>query len=378
VVLLGSTFVERDQSHGYLESALVGRFHPRKIVFRNLGWSGDTVFGEARAGFGTTAHGFAHLKQHVLALQPTVIFLSYGANESFAGPEGLDVFVQGLETLLMALDETKARVVFLAPLAHEDLGRPLPDPAEHNKQLKLYTSAIAAVAARRGDTFVNLFDLMGRKLRPAAGAPMTDNGIHLTDYGYWRAAGVIEHALGLAPRRWQIEVDTARGNISAAGTRVSNAEFATNRVRFQALDAQLPLPPAPANSPPQAAEAVPPPMLRVLGLAPGQYKLTVGGESMATASAAAWAAGVALDGGGQLVQAEQLRRAIVAKNRLYFYRWRPQNETYLFGFRKHEQGNNAVEIPQFDPLIEAEEAKIQALAAPVAREYAITRMDAMQ
>ena len=39
------------------------------------------------------------------------------------------------------------------------------------------------------------------------------------------------------------------------------------------------------------------------------------------------------------------------KNELYFHRWRPQNITYLFGFRKHEQGNNAADIAKFDPFI---------------------------
>ncbi len=55
---------------------------------------------------------------------------------------------------------------------------------------------------------------------------------------------------------------------------------------------------------------------------------------------------------------ETLRRRIVEKNQLFFYRYRPQNETYLFLFRKHEQGNNAVEIPQFDPLIDAADRAI--------------------
>ncbi len=56
-----------------------------------------------------------------------------------------------------------------------------------------------------------------------------------------------------------------------------------------------------------------------------------------------------------------LRDAIVAKNQLFFHRWRPENSTYLFLFRKHEQGRNAQEIPRFDPLIEAEEARIAKL-----------------
>jgi hypothetical protein len=56
-----------------------------------------------------------------------------------------------------------------------------------------------------------------------------------------------------------------------------------------------------------------------------------------------------------------LKRLINQKNQLFFHRYRPQNETYLYLFRKHEQGNNAVEIPQFDPLIkQADEAIWQA------------------
>ena len=56
---------------------------------------------------------------------------------------------------------------------------------------------------------------------------------------------------------------------------------------------------------------------------------------------------------------EPLRQAVLHKDELFFNRWRPQNETYLFGFRKHEQGQNAKEIPMFDPLIEQADARIQ-------------------
>ncbi len=60
---------------------------------------------------------------------------------------------------------------------------------------------------------------------------------------------------------------------------------------------------------------------------------------------------------------ETLRALVVEKNRLFFHRWRPANETYLFGFRKHEQGRNAVEMPMFDPLVEkAEQAIAEHLA----------------
>ena len=56
-----------------------------------------------------------------------------------------------------------------------------------------------------------------------------------------------------------------------------------------------------------------------------------------------------------------LTAAILKKNDLFFNRTRPANSTYLFGFRKHEQGRNAVEIPQYDPMVDAVDAEIDAL-----------------
>lgn len=68
--------------------------------------------------------------------------------------------------------------------------------------------------------------------------------------------------------------------------------------------------------------------------------------------------------GGEPCQGDHvdLREKIAEKNQLFFHRYRPQNETYLFLFRKHEQGNNAVEIPQFDPLIKQADQAIWGLA----------------
>ena len=62
-----------------------------------------------------------------------------------------------------------------------------------------------------------------------------------------------------------------------------------------------------------------------------------------------------------LARYEALRQVILRKNEFYFHRSRPANMAYIFGFRKREQGKNAVEMPQFDPLIAAEEKKIREL-----------------
>jgi hypothetical protein len=63
-------------------------------------------------------------------------------------------------------------------------------------------------------------------------------------------------------------------------------------------------------------------------------------------------------------QYEAMRKLLLKKNELYFHRWRPQNITYLFGFRKHEQGNNAADIARFDPFIQDLEKQIYELQQP--------------
>ena len=59
--------------------------------------------------------------------------------------------------------------------------------------------------------------------------------------------------------------------------------------------------------------------------------------------------------------AELLRQEILQKNAWWFHRSRPANMAYVFGFRKREQGQNAVEIPQYDALIADSESRIAKL-----------------
>jgi hypothetical protein len=80
IVWIGNTFVEREQRYGYWETAVLAANKDKKITFRNLGWSGDTVFGDARAAFDNAAKGFERLVSLTLELKPTVIFVSYGSN----------------------------------------------------------------------------------------------------------------------------------------------------------------------------------------------------------------------------------------------------------------------------------------------------------
>ena len=278
VVFLGNSFFERARQHGYLETSLALRWPGRKVTFRNLGWDGDTVFGHSRTGgrrrsvFGNPGEGFGKLIAHLRELDPSVIFVAYGWNESFAGEPGAAGFQKGLERLLKETGVENRRFVLLSPPpAERGFGAELPfrktgQPAgpdyvsRRNAILKSYRDVIASVAREGGHRFVDLFSTLQK-----GEVPYSSNGIHPSEEGYRRIARIMATTLHL---------------------------------------------PEPA---------------------------------------------VALGSG----QAESLRSIVVRKNTLYFHRWRPRNDAFVYGERKNEQAVAQTEPAKFEPFVTAQEDLIR-------------------
>lgn len=264
VVFLGDTFFEREGQLGFIESALAAAHPAAAIRFRNLGWSGDTVWAESRGVFDAPSKGYDRMLALVGEIAPTVIFIAYGRNESERGDAGLEAFRGQLSKLCDDVRRAAAgkdrspesvRLLLVTPSPCETI-----DADRRNAMLAAYAGAIHEVAIAKA---AGLVDLFGGLSQPAApGKRRTENGVHLSDAGYAEAAARF---------------------VEACGGRLP-ADFAD--------------------------------------------------------------------------RSADLRRLVVDKNTLFFHRWRPANETYIFLFRKHEQGNNAVEIPRFDPLVEEAEKKV--------------------
>jgi len=316
-----------------LGGGLTSRWPDRNVTFRNLGWSGDNVWGDARAGFGTRADGFRLLKDHVLSLNPTVIVVAYGGNEAFDGEAALPKFVDGLNILLDTLSPARRALCYWRRCARKTSAGRCPTDAEKQEPAPLHRRP-----ARRGQeawlTFADMNDFLGDG--PKA-PPLTDDGLHLTGAGYWRAAFALEHSLDLPDRNWSIEIGAASKKAKTQGAKVENINTTPQAtLSFQVVDAALPLAP-----PTEDAAARPTPAARVLKateLADGKFTLFIDGRPVVTRSNEEWGKGVTLSNTPEFGQANQLRQAIVAKNRLYFYRWRPANETYLFGFPQGRAG----------------------------------------
>ena len=379
IVLVGDTLIERDQRYGYLETLLTISNPDKNLVFRNLGWSGDTVGGISRSGFDRPEAGFEQLRQQILAVKPTVVVVGYGMADSFAGEAGLPAFEQGLSRLLKVIDTTKARVAFLSPVAHADLGRPLPDPTAHNRDLARYRDVIKRVASQRSASFVDLFEgLRGiyaslPEGRTEGNRLFTDDGLHLTKEGYWAAALFIAARLDQINGAGALLVLGKDGSVmSQEGAKVSDVEKTAVGLRFKMVDTFLPWP---DDSWALRQTILELRSLSIQDLPAGTYELKIDGATVATARSEKWGEHVSLKSGPEFEQAQALRAAINRKNDLFFYRWRPQNITYLLGFRKHEQGNNAVEIPQFDPLVAEQEKLIARLKKPVEHIYELSRVE---
>jgi lysophospholipase L1-like esterase len=267
VVLLGSTIIEREQKFGQLETALTLAAGEKTITVRNLGWSGDTVFGHARSYFGPPQEGLDRLTKHLEMLKPTVLMACYGSDLAFEGLNKLPDFISGYRGLLdlVRAQSPNVHIVIIAPPPFETLPPPLPDMAKANARQQDLRDALKEFAAKQNATFVDSFELMGGTSKPVSAKPLTDNGLHYGNEGYQLWASKVVEGMGL-----------------------KNA-------------------------------------------------------------------------GVNTAEADTLRKTIIEKDRLFFNRWRPANETYLFGFRKHEQGRNAAEMDEFDPLVAQQDKKIDTI-----------------
>ena len=90
VAFLGDALMERAQVYGHIELRLTTAWPKRHVIFRNLGWSGDTPRGISRAGLSLKQaghepadEGWQQLQKQIQQVKPTVVLLGYGMASSF-------------------------------------------------------------------------------------------------------------------------------------------------------------------------------------------------------------------------------------------------------------------------------------------------------
>lgn len=191
VAIIGNTMADRMQHHGWLETYIQALHPDQRLVFRNLGFSGDEVVLRQRSD------NFGNADQWLSKVKADVILAFFGYNESLKGEAGLEGFKNDLAANIDGMlaqkynGKSAPTLVYFSPIAHEDLRSPLlPNGEESNQSLAMYTKAMAEVCEAKNIRFVDLFSTSA-KLYKIAQQPLTLNGIHLLDRGNQAIAKVI-------------------------------------------------------------------------------------------------------------------------------------------------------------------------------------------
>ncbi|SFI82156.1 PVC-type heme-binding CxxCH protein [Planctomicrobium piriforme] len=214
IVVIGNTTAERLQYFNNFETLLHARFPEKELVFRNLGFSGDTIDVRLRS------QDFPDHGHTLIDHQPQVIFAFFGFNESFAGPNGVAAFETNLAKFLADLKQLKypvqnyprgsskpnvqdkqgevkqtPRIVLFSPIANEDLtSHKVPAATLNNKNIELYTAAMKKVADQAQVTFIDLYTPT-KALLDDPKTELTINGCHLSEEGDAAFAKVLDKAL---------------------------------------------------------------------------------------------------------------------------------------------------------------------------------------
>lgn len=368
IAIIGNTFADNMRRYGYLETLLRSRYPEYDLVVRNMGWSGDTITVQPRPlNFGTTED---HLRKQRIG----VIIAFFGMVESFDGEKGLASFESAFRRYLERLKSTSfdgsspPRILVVSPIYHEDLGRPLPDPAEHNASLERYTEVMRKVAGEQGLPFVDLFTPTKRLNEQSSPVHLTENGIHPGELGYWYLCQLIADAMSRDRATFSVDIDVQTRSAKVQGMRINAVAQQDERILVELPSSQLMVPPPPTgdggNVTPLRERL---PLIRVRGLKPGRYALKAGDLTIAVADSETWDGGVRITRLPAQLEAEKLRQGVIEKNEYWFHRWRPHNTEYIFGRRRRPFGvvTFPPEMEEWDRLIAEKERELNRLSQPV-------------
>ncbi|AKP53400.1 GDSL-type esterase/lipase family protein [Cyclobacterium amurskyense] len=336
LVLLGNALIENEQQFGFLEYRLTNYWPEKHLTFRNIGWSGDTVFGEARSYYTNPPGPYDLLISQIKAAEPDWLIIGYGNVEAQQGAEGLDLFKNGMNQLLDSVEAIGAKAILLSTIPQVSAGTE--DLLKlRNNEYRSYNQAIKEIAQSRKLTFIDVFDAFNT----ATGAELYENnGVHLNEKGYAQLAETVMDQLGLNREKPSIEIDASTASVESnvPVQHISIADKARN-ISFKSIQ-NLVSNPNPGNE-----------TIKVNGLKKGNYSLSVDGKLSAIGSRKQWEEGIILEQGPSLEQSKHLLELIREKDKIYFQQYRPQNRTYILGFRSYEQGRHKEGLEALDALI---------------------------
>jgi len=248
--------------------------------------------------------------------KPTVMFFNFGGNDATRGPKGLPLVEQVMAESVARVKNSGAIAVLLTPQPGDERMA-----GARNDYLGLYAKEMLSYAREEGiaalDTYQPLEAMQNLRQNEVTEFTINKDRIHLTDSAYVAWAYFIYEGLNPPVAESRAELSADGKVIAAVNCSVTNVKAHAGRVEFMREDAILPLlPPHPipvtTNTAPTKALAAPaspvsayaeqhwselPPrkycplekysryMLKISGLAEGEYTIEADGKALGVASA---------------------------------------------------------------------------------------------
>jgi lysophospholipase L1-like esterase len=310
--MAGDSITAQHLHSNYFEAFCYARYPKLKFGFRNSGVGGHTI-----------PSTLARFDYDIAAWKPTVVSVELGMNDQGGTPT--DKFIANMGTMVQRIRAIKARpVIFSAsPINNGDTSATLAGTAG-NKRLNEYADALKEFCGKQeipyADQFHGLLDVWGRNktletigslkrladndklagvehLRaflavqaknPTKAVSMQGDPVHPGAPGQLMMAAALLKQLGADSFVSSAAIDAGQKQIDAKGCLVERLKVTDGKVAFDRLDERLPFPiPDEARSvvgfDPTILE-LSQYTLKVTGLKPGNYDLSVDGASLGTIS----------------------------------------------------------------------------------------------
>lgn len=406
-VMAGDSITAQHQHSNYFEAFCFARYPQLKFAFRNSGVGGHTI--------PTT---LARFDYDIAAWKPTVVSVELGMNDQ--GGFTTEKFIANMKTMLERIGSIGARPVILTASPVND-GTTPPKGSNQNRKLDEYANELKKLAEERKIPFADQFhplvglwaknkpeelrfnlirditaaksaaslegkehlqaflDVQAKQPRPQT---MQGDPVHPGPNGQLMMAAELLKGLGAEGFVSSAAVDATGKLVEAKRCTVTDVKLDGDKLTFARLDEALPFP-----IPDGTVDVLPlcPTieemslyMLKVDGLKPGDYRVKIGGQSLApTFTAEALAKGVNLTaaahtiGDGSkpnpvLLKSREINQAVSAKAGLVG-QWRTYSK------QMHEAGiDHKQKIAELLPQIAAGDDRIRAAAKPMKLAFEIS------
>ncbi len=307
VVFYGDSITEQTRYTQWVELYTATRFPSLHVHFTTSGVGGDKVSGGGGGPIDT------RLARDLFAHKPTVVTIMLGMNDGqYRAPDDgvTSAYTTGYEHILseIATKAPTARVTLIGPSAFDDVTRPIWFPGGYNAVMQNFSTIDAHMAAEHGHTYVDFNAPVAaavaneQAIDPQLARQLLPDRVHPEVVPHWIMAEALLKGWNAPALVSSVTLDGAKAKLIAADNATVNAVTASGgTLQWTTLEKALPLPLDAGNetfallfSISDIQTALNQEPLKVTGLAPGQYALTIDGSAIATLSDAQLAAGINL------------------------------------------------------------------------------------